>query len=77
VDPNPRGSVLILAGWIRIQAGKIDPLKMRKGKKFLVLKCWVSFLKAGGFSCSLDLPLGGLGINILHFDQKFDLFFDL
>jgi hypothetical protein len=58
---------LILAGWIRIQAGKIDPQKIRKGKKFFCFEVLDVFCKGWGVSCSLGLPLGGLGITILHF----------
>jgi hypothetical protein len=39
------------------------PIKIEKVKKFHVLKCW----KAEGFSCSLDVLYGGLGISKLQF----------
>jgi hypothetical protein len=67
VDPNPHGYALILAGRIRIQVGKIGPQKIEEISGFEVLDV---FLKAAGFSCSLDHPLGDLGINILHFLSK-------
>jgi hypothetical protein len=39
---------------IRIREGKNDPQKRKKWKKF-ALKWYVFFLRAGGFSCSLDV----------------------
>jgi hypothetical protein len=38
--------------------------KNRKNKKFHVLKCWMFSLRAEGFSCSLDVLYGGIGISI-------------
>jgi hypothetical protein len=46
--------------------------------KYTVLKCWMFSFEAGGFSCSLDVLRGGLGINvkpkILQNTAKFYLF---
>jgi hypothetical protein len=34
-DPDPHGSALILVGWMRrIQVGKNDPQKFKKGRNF-------------------------------------------
>jgi hypothetical protein len=41
--------------------------KIDKVKKFYVLKCWIFSLRAEGFSCSLDVLYGGLGICKLQF----------
>jgi hypothetical protein len=40
---------------------------MRKVKKFHVLKCWIFDLDSEGFSCSLDVLYGGIGIKKLLF----------
>jgi hypothetical protein len=62
-DPDPHGSALVFIGWIRIQKSKNDPLKKKTVKKFhVLLKCWMFFLRDGGFSCSL---------NVLHSAVKF------
>jgi hypothetical protein len=37
LDPDPRGSALLLGSWIRIQLGKNE--KWKKITKFQVLKC--------------------------------------
>jgi hypothetical protein len=69
-----------LVGWIpiRIQEGKNDPQKKRKGKKFQVLKYRMfSFERAEGFSCSLDVLYGGLDICKSKFLIKKILIFQL
>jgi hypothetical protein len=43
--------------------GKNDSRKYKKVKKSGVLKCWMFSLRAEGFSCSLDVVFGGLGIS--------------
>ncbi len=43
--------------------GQNEPTKLKKFKKFHVLKCGCSLLRAEGFSCSLDVLYGGLGIS--------------
>jgi hypothetical protein len=35
VDPDPHGSTLILDGWIRIQVGKNDSQKSKRGRNVL------------------------------------------
>jgi hypothetical protein len=45
---------------IRIQEGKNDPKKLKKGENFYLLR-------AEGFSCSLGVLYGGLGISKLQF----------
>jgi hypothetical protein len=40
--------------------------KMEKVKKFHVFMCKIFFLRAEGFSCSLDVLYGGLGISKLQ-----------
>jgi hypothetical protein len=68
LDPNPHGSAMILVDWIRIQVRKNDSQKKRKKVKkciVLILSAGCSFLRARGFSCSLDVLRGGLLINIM------------
>jgi hypothetical protein len=62
VDPDPESER------IQIQECKNDTHK--KGKKFHVLKCGCSLLRAEGFSCSLEVLYGGLGISKLEFSNK-------
>jgi hypothetical protein len=57
----------VSAIWIRIQEGKYDPQKKKKINKFHFLSAGCSVLRAEGFSCSLDVLYGGLGINKLQF----------
>jgi hypothetical protein len=65
--------------WIRIRMvfRQLDPdpdpgrQNIEKVKKFHVLKYWMSFLVAKGFSYSLDVLHGGLGINKMKFLTKF------
>jgi hypothetical protein len=64
--------------WIRIwiQEDKNGPQKKeKKMKKFLVLKCWMFSFE--GFSYSLDVLHGGLGINKLQFLKEIRRFFQL
>ncbi len=69
-DPDPHGSALIwVAGsgsafklLIRIQEGKNDPQKLRKYRIFRFWSAGCLFFKAKGFSCSLGVLYGGLGI---------------
>ncbi len=84
VDPDPDGSALIwVAGSgssfhmpIQIQEGINDPQKKNKVKKFHVLNCWMSLLRAEGSSCSLGVPYRGLGISKLQFlIEKISIFF--
>ncbi len=75
--PDPHGSALIwVAGSgsgsafklrirIQIQEGKNDPQKYKKVQNFHVFKNWSSLLRAEGFSCSLGVLYGGLGISKL------------
>jgi hypothetical protein len=59
-----------LSCWIRIQGCKNDLQMYKKVKNFHVLKCWMFFLRAEGFSCSLCVVYGGLVINKLQFFIK-------
>jgi hypothetical protein len=44
--------------------GQKLPTKTKQNKKFHVLKYWMfSFFEVKGFSCSLDVLYGGLGIS--------------
>ncbi len=51
--------------------------KQEKVKKFNVLKCWISLLRAQGFSCSLNVSQRGLRISKLQFLGRKILFFQL
>jgi hypothetical protein len=69
---------------IRIGSGSRRAKKTHNRKKsFHFLKCWgCSLWRAGGFSCSLDVLYGGLGISKLQFlikkeEKKFQLYFFL
>jgi hypothetical protein len=52
--------------WTRIQTGKNDPQRQKKVKKFHVLMCWMFSFEGDGFSCTLDVLYGGLGISKLQ-----------
>jgi hypothetical protein len=52
---------------IRIQEGKNYSQKWKEIQNFDVFKCWGSLLRAEGFSCSLRVLYGGLGISKLQF----------
>jgi hypothetical protein len=56
-----------LSCWIRIQEGKNDPQKYKKVHNFHVFKYWMFSFGAEGFSCSLGILYGGLGISKLPF----------
>ena len=56
-----------LSCWIRIQEGKNDPQKYKKSRIFMFLSTGCSLLRAEGFSCSLGVLYGGLGISKLQF----------
>jgi hypothetical protein len=50
----------------------------KKVKNFYVLKCWMFFLRAEGFSCSLCVLCGGLEMTKLQFlSKKYPIFFQL
>ncbi len=92
-DPDPHGSALIwVAGsgsrsafklririQIRIQECKNDPQKLKKVQNFHVfLSTGCSLLRAEGFSCSLGVLYGGLGISKLQFlIKKIEIKFQL
>jgi hypothetical protein len=57
-----------LSCWIRIQEGKNEPQK--KSRIFIFLSTGCSLLIAEGFSCSLGVLYGGLGISKLQFVIK-------
>jgi hypothetical protein len=59
-DPDPGGQKL--------------PTKKKKLRKILFLSAGCSLLRAEGFSCSLDVLYGGLGISKLQFLTK-NIFF--
>ncbi len=61
-----------MASWIRIrvQEGKNDPQNRKKFINFLFWSSGCSLLRAEGFSCSLDVLLGGLGISNCNFNLK-------
>ncbi len=61
LDPDSMGS------WIRIQEGKNDPQTKKKVNKFHFFEVLDVFLRVEGFSCSLDVLYGGLGISKLQF----------
>ena len=61
------GSAWILVGWIRIQEGKMTHKNRKKSRIFMFLSTGCSLLRAEGFSCSLGLLYGGLGISKLKF----------
>ncbi len=46
----------------------------KNSKKFWKISCWMSFLKAEGFSCSLDVLRGGLEINRNFWSKKYYVF---
>jgi hypothetical protein len=52
---------------IRIQEGKNDPKNWKKDRIFIFWSARCSLLRAEGFSCSLGLLYGGLGISKLQF----------
>ncbi len=57
---------------IRIQEVKNDPEKLKKVNIFMTLSVGCSFLRAEGFSCSLDVLYGGLSISKMRvFNQYF------
>jgi hypothetical protein len=58
---------LNFVGWI--QEGKNDPQKEKK-LRFMIGSAGCSLLRAEGFSCSLDVLHGGLGISKLKFMIK-------
>jgi hypothetical protein len=63
---------------IRIQEGKNDPQKYKKGRNFKFLNAECFLLRAEDFSCSLDVLYGGLGKCKVQFliqktKQKFQL----
>jgi hypothetical protein len=84
VDPDPYPDpdwIRIQWGpWIRIRIGIRNPrtkityqTKIEKVNKYYFLKCLMSLLRAEGFSCSLDVLYGGLGISELQFQLYFFL----
>jgi hypothetical protein len=52
---------------IRIQEGKSGPEKYKRVIRFIVWNAKCSLLRAEGFSCSLDVLYGGLGISKFKF----------
>ncbi len=76
-DPDPHGSALIWAVGsgsgsaykllIRIQEGKNDPKNREKDRIFIFWSAGCSLLRDEGFSCSLGVLYGGLGIGKLQF----------
>jgi hypothetical protein len=52
---------------ILVQEGKNDPKIEKKCRIFMFLSTGCSFLRAEGFSCSLGVLCGGLGISKLQF----------
>ncbi len=59
--------------WIRIQEGKNYSPKIEKKVRygnFMFLSAGCSLWRAEGFSCSLDVLYGGLGISKLQFFIK-------
>ncbi len=64
VDPDPH--------WFWSASSMIAIMTHKKVKKFLVLSSGFSLLRAGGFSCSLDVLYGGLEKKIV---VKFAIFF--
>jgi hypothetical protein len=52
---------------IRIQEGKNNPQNRKKSRIFMFLNTGCSLLRAEGFSCSLGVLYGGLGISKLQF----------
>jgi hypothetical protein len=68
--PDPHGSAWIrinLSCWIRIQEGINDHKNRKKSRIFKFLSPGCSLLRAEGFSCSLGVLYGGLGISNLQF----------
>jgi hypothetical protein len=60
----------------RSRRGKMTH-KNRKILEISCLNCWMFFLKAGGFSCSLNALYEGQGINILQFlIKKINFYFN-
>jgi hypothetical protein len=53
--------------WIRIQENKNDPQKLKKVQNLHVLSAGCSLWRVEGFSCSLGILYGGLGISKLQF----------
>jgi hypothetical protein len=51
--------------WIRIQEGKNDPQKYKKLISYIFCSAGCFLLRAEGFSCSLEVIYGGLGISKL------------
>ncbi len=76
-DPDLHGSALIWAVGsgsayklrirIRIQEGKNDKKNRNKDRIFIFSNAGCSLLRAEGFSCSLGVLYGGLGISKLQF----------
>jgi hypothetical protein len=60
---------------IRIQEGKNDPQKYKKVQQFHVSSAGCSLLGDEGFSCSLGILYGGLGISNSQFFSKKGKFF--
>jgi hypothetical protein len=54
VDPDPESGS-------ESRRAKMTHKNRKKAKKFYVLKCWMYFSRAEGFSCNLDVHYGGLG----------------
>ncbi len=77
LDPDPHGPALSWAAGsgsgfklrirIRIQEDKNDPQKKKISRIFMFLSTGCTLLMAEGFSCSLGVLYGGLGISILQF----------
>ncbi len=71
VDPDPIR--IQRCPWIRIRIRNPDPrgqklpTKIETVNKFHFFKHWCSLLRTKGFSCSLDVLYGGLGISNCNF----------
>jgi hypothetical protein len=67
VVPELLRLALILVDWIRIRNMWANMNSKKSKKKLLFWSAGLSLLRAGGFSCSLNLLQGSIGINILQF----------
>ncbi len=65
-DPDPHGSALIWVAGSRTRA-KMTHKNRKKSWIFMFLSTGCSLLMAEGFSCSLGVLYGGLGISKLQF----------
>jgi hypothetical protein len=76
LDPDQHGTALILVGWtrsgdprlgkpIRVQEGQKSPTKIEKCEEISSFE--VPFWGAEGFSCSMNVLYGGLGLSKFQF----------